>query len=196
MSRVGVATRLGFREQARRPLLIVLLVGLPFFFITRAIAQTEEIPRAVGLPGGTSVLTTMRDIHGADMAAITIAFLAGLALNRAARECRAKHELEFLGNTLFIPMFFITVGFLIDPRAFAVRLGLTLEYVDRDAQAMGTQAQMRARYEPDLPCAHARAAGDGARAQDTHGAARLRPRLAEGRRGARGTEGRRSASRS
>lgn len=68
--------------------------------------------------------------------------------------------------------------------------------VDRDAQAMGTQAQMRARYEPDLPCAHARAAGDGARAQDTHGAARLRPRLAEGRRGARGTEGRRSASRS
>lgn len=79
MSRVGVATRLGFREQARRPLLIVLLAGLPFFFITRAIAQTKELPRPIGLPGGSSVLTTMRDIHGADMAAITIAFLAGLA---------------------------------------------------------------------------------------------------------------------
>lgn len=50
------------------------------------------------------------------------AFLAGLALNRAAQESRARHELEFLGNTLFIPMFFITVGFLIDLRVFAATL--------------------------------------------------------------------------
>ena len=50
------------------------------------------------------------------------AFLAGLALNRAVQESRAKHELEFLGNTLFIPMFFITVGFLIDVRVFAATL--------------------------------------------------------------------------
>ena len=78
MNRVVVATRLGFREQARRPLLLVLLVGLPFFFITRAIAQTEQLPRTIGLPGGGEVLTNMRDIHGADMAAITVAFLAGL----------------------------------------------------------------------------------------------------------------------
>lgn len=78
MSRVAVATRLGFREQARRPLLLVLLVGLPLFFITRAIARTEKLPRAIGLPGGGEVLTNMRDIHGADMAAITVAFLAGL----------------------------------------------------------------------------------------------------------------------
>jgi hypothetical protein len=78
MSRVATATGLAFREQLRRPLLIVLLVGLPFFFITRAIAQTEELPRAVLLPGGGTVVTTMRDIHGANMAAITVAFLAGL----------------------------------------------------------------------------------------------------------------------
>jgi hypothetical protein len=78
VSRVAVATRLGFREQARRPLLLVLLVGLPFFFITRAIAQTEQLPRSIGLPGGGEVLTNMRDIHGADMAAITVGFLAGL----------------------------------------------------------------------------------------------------------------------
>jgi Kef-type K+ transport system membrane component KefB len=50
------------------------------------------------------------------------AFLAGLALNRAAQESRAKHELEFLGSTLFIPMFFITIGFLNDPRIFAATL--------------------------------------------------------------------------
>src|SRR5262249_9580407 len=50
------------------------------------------------------------------------AFLAGLALNRAVQEGQARYELEFLGNTLFIPMFFITVGFLIDARVFAETL--------------------------------------------------------------------------
>lgn len=76
--RAQLATRLGLREQARRPLLVVLLIGLPFFFITRAIAATEAIPRAVPLPTGGFVETTMREIHGANMATITIAFLAGL----------------------------------------------------------------------------------------------------------------------
>ncbi len=57
------------------------------------------------------------------------AFLAGLALNRALQESRAKHELEFLGNTLFIPMFFITVGFLIDVRVFAATLASHLGLV-------------------------------------------------------------------
>jgi Kef-type K+ transport system membrane component KefB len=54
------------------------------------------------------------------------AFLAGLALNRSVKDSPAKHELEFLGNTLFIPMFFITVGFLIDVRVFAATLASNL----------------------------------------------------------------------
>lgn len=78
MSRVSVATRLGFREQGRRPLLLVLLVVVPFFFITFAINGTERLPREIGLPGGGQVVTNQRDIHGAVMAAITVAFLAGL----------------------------------------------------------------------------------------------------------------------
>ena len=77
-ARIATATRLGFREQARRPLLIALLVVVPFVFITKAIASTQAIPRRVGLPGGGEVQTTMRDIHGALMAAIAVAFLAGL----------------------------------------------------------------------------------------------------------------------
>lgn len=78
-SRVLMAARLGFREQRRRPLLVILLVFLPFFFITRAIARTEAIPRSVGLPGGEAVLTTMREVHGASMVGITVAVLAALA---------------------------------------------------------------------------------------------------------------------
>lgn len=77
-TRIATATRLGFREEARRPLLLVLLVVLPFFFITRAIAKTEPTPRLIGLPGGGHVLTTMKEVHGATMATITVAFLAAL----------------------------------------------------------------------------------------------------------------------
>jgi Kef-type K+ transport system membrane component KefB len=46
------------------------------------------------------------------------AFLAGLALNRAAQHTKAKEDLEFIGNSLFVPMFFIVVGFLINVRVF------------------------------------------------------------------------------
>jgi Kef-type K+ transport system membrane component KefB len=47
------------------------------------------------------------------------AFLAGLAVNTATRDSEAKHDLEFIGNHLFIPVFFMTIGFLIDLRTFA-----------------------------------------------------------------------------
>jgi Kef-type K+ transport system membrane component KefB len=47
------------------------------------------------------------------------AFLAGLAVNTATRDSEAKHELEFIGNTLFIPVFFLTIGLLIDLPTFA-----------------------------------------------------------------------------
>ena len=62
------------------------------------------------------------------------AFLAGLAINRAMGHGQAKAELEFLGNTLFIPMFFVSIGFLIDdvqvfPRTLVERIGLVVGIV-------------------------------------------------------------------
>ena len=50
------------------------------------------------------------------------AFVAGLGINRALRQGEAKEQLEFVGNTLFIPMFFVSIGFLIDVRLFAETL--------------------------------------------------------------------------
>ena len=47
------------------------------------------------------------------------AFLAGLAVNRAARGTEAKEKLQFIGDTLLIPVFFIAIGNLIDLRIFA-----------------------------------------------------------------------------
>jgi Kef-type K+ transport system membrane component KefB len=50
--------------------------------------------------------------------AIIGAFVAGLAVNRALSDSEGKEELDFLGHTLFIPMFFVSIGFLIDVRVF------------------------------------------------------------------------------
>ena len=47
------------------------------------------------------------------------AFLAGLAVNTAVQLKPAKEKLEFIGNSFFIPIFFVVTGFLIDPIAFA-----------------------------------------------------------------------------
>lgn len=50
------------------------------------------------------------------------AFLAGLAVNEAVRGTAAKEKIEFLGNSLFIPAFFIVTGFLVDLHVFAATL--------------------------------------------------------------------------
>jgi hypothetical protein len=78
MSRTMTASAMGFRDQARRPLLLILLVIVPAYTITRSIAITLPTPREIGLPGGTEIETTMRAIHGAVMAGNAIAFVAGL----------------------------------------------------------------------------------------------------------------------
>jgi Kef-type K+ transport system membrane component KefB len=57
------------------------------------------------------------------------AFLSGLSLNAAVKEKKAKTELEFIATSLFIPAFFVTTGFLIDPRALAHSLASDLPLV-------------------------------------------------------------------
>ena len=76
--RALTATRLGFREQWRRPLLLILLVFVPAYAVTRSIAITEPTPRRMGLSGDLSVLTTMKELHGAVMAGTAVAFVAAL----------------------------------------------------------------------------------------------------------------------
>ena len=57
-----------------------------------------------------------------DLPGIVGAFLAGLAVNAAVQDKPAKEKLEFFGNSLFIPIFFVVTGFLIDPVVFAQSL--------------------------------------------------------------------------
>jgi Kef-type K+ transport system membrane component KefB len=46
------------------------------------------------------------------------AFLIGLAINAVTQNKPAKEKLWFFANTLFIPMFFLVTGFLINPAVF------------------------------------------------------------------------------
>jgi Kef-type K+ transport system membrane component KefB len=46
------------------------------------------------------------------------AFLAGLAVNASAHDKPASAKLAFMGKSLFIPIFFIVTGFLINPVTF------------------------------------------------------------------------------
>jgi Kef-type K+ transport system membrane component KefB len=46
------------------------------------------------------------------------AFLAGLAINASAQNAPASAKLEFLSKSLFIPIFFVVTGFLINPISF------------------------------------------------------------------------------
>ncbi|MEO7589220.1 MAG: ABC transporter permease [Arachnia sp.] len=80
-SRLRVGSRHVWREYRRNVALWVLLVGVPFFFITLSVIITPDQPVPVELvENGVHKITTlsMVDLHGAIMVPITVAFLAGL----------------------------------------------------------------------------------------------------------------------
>jgi hypothetical protein len=69
---------MAFRDQLRRPVVAILLVLVPAFIVLLAVARTEPTPRQIELPGGAFVTTTMRALHGPEMAKISVAFAAAL----------------------------------------------------------------------------------------------------------------------
>ena len=58
VDRARTATSMAFRDQLRRPLVLILLVIVPSFVVARSIATTLDTPRQVGLPGGLEIATT------------------------------------------------------------------------------------------------------------------------------------------
>jgi Kef-type K+ transport system membrane component KefB len=106
---------------------IVVFVPLVLFGLSRGAAyllkrvEDEEESYFVlmlGILAVTAVLAQLINLPG-----IVGTFLAGLAVNAAVKDKPAKTKLEFIGNSLFIPIFFIVTGFLIDPFALARSLG-------------------------------------------------------------------------
>ena len=77
-ARTRIATRMAFRDQLRRPLVLILLVVVPAYVVMRSVAETQPSPRRILIPGDIWVTTTMKAIHGPEMAKIAIAFVAAL----------------------------------------------------------------------------------------------------------------------
>jgi hypothetical protein len=69
---------MAFRDQRRRPLVLVLIVLVPVYVILWSVAETKPTSRTIELPGGEWVTTTMKALHGPGMAGLMIAFLAAL----------------------------------------------------------------------------------------------------------------------
>lgn len=78
VARARIATGMAFRDQRRRPLVLIVLVLLPAYVITRSIAETLATPKQIGLPGDVVVTATMKELHGAGMGGVVIAFAAAL----------------------------------------------------------------------------------------------------------------------
>jgi hypothetical protein len=77
-SAARTATVMAFRDQRRRPLVLMLLVLVPAYVILWSVAETKPTPRAIELAGGVWVRTTMKALHGPGMAGLMVAFLAAL----------------------------------------------------------------------------------------------------------------------
>ncbi len=82
-----------------------------FILMLAIVAVAALLADAINLPG------------------IVGAFLAGLSVNEAVRNQPSKEKLEFFGNSFFIPIFFITTGFLINPSLFLANIASHLTLV-------------------------------------------------------------------
>ena len=96
------------------PLILFGLSRLGAYFL-RKVADDEDAYFVLMLLVMTvaAVLAALINLPG-----IVGAFLAGLAVNAAVHDQPAKEKLKFFGDSLFIPIFFVVTGFLIDPREF------------------------------------------------------------------------------
>jgi Kef-type K+ transport system membrane component KefB len=103
---------------------VLVLLGLSRLggFVLRKVEDEEEayFILMLGFMAVAGVLAETVQLPG-----IVGAFLAGLAVNAAARDKPASTKLEFLGRSLFIPIFFIVTGFLINPTAFFAASSMT-----------------------------------------------------------------------
>lgn len=95
----------------------LLVFGLSGFgaFVLKKFENDEDayfvlILAILSIAGILATIISLPDIVGA--------FLAGLSVNAVIREKPAKKKLEFVGHSVFVPIFFIVTGFLIDPIVF------------------------------------------------------------------------------
>ncbi len=76
--RTRTATLMALRDQLRRPLVPILLVVVPVFIVVWSVAITQPESRRIEVANSVWVTTTMKALHGPEMAKFTVAFVAAL----------------------------------------------------------------------------------------------------------------------
>ncbi len=127
--RTATATVMAFRDQLRRPLVPILLVIVPAFIVIWSVAITQPESRRIELADGVWVTTTMKALHGPEMAKFTVAFVAalvGVFVMRAALQgdrrlvvagLRAR---EVVAARLFVLLTATTVAVVVAAAAIAL----------------------------------------------------------------------------
>ena len=115
IARARTATAMAFRDQRRRPLVLILLVIVPAYVITRSLAITQATSRRIDLPGGVHITTTMKDMHGAVMAGTVIAFVAGF---RAGEAIFARLAVLTAATALVVAVSAIVTAFNFTPASW------------------------------------------------------------------------------
>jgi Kef-type K+ transport system membrane component KefB len=95
--------------------LLLLGVGRGGAYLLRKVEDDEQAHFILMLAIMATAVALTRVVQ---LPGIVGAFLAGLAVNSAVQDKPAKEKLEFIGNSLFIPIFFVVTGFLINPIVF------------------------------------------------------------------------------
>ena len=97
--------------------ILVVLFGLSRLgaYVLKRVEDEEDayFVLMLGIMAIAGVLADVIQLPG-----IVGAFLAGLAINASAQNAPASVKLDFLAKSLFIPIFFVVTGFLIDPVTF------------------------------------------------------------------------------
>jgi Kef-type K+ transport system membrane component KefB len=98
----------------------------------------------VAMLTAVGVIATLINLPG-----IVGAFLAGLAINSAVQHKPAKSKLQFFGDAIFIPMFFVVTGFLIVPILFfdtvVAKFGLVIAIIFALLVGKGIAAEVAGR---------------------------------------------------
>lgn len=110
---------------------IVVFVPLVLFGLGRAAAyllqRVEDEEETYFILMFCTLAVTALLAERINLPGIVGTFLAGLAVNASVKDKPAKGKLEFMGNTLFIPIFFVVTGFMIDP--YALIRGISQDFL-------------------------------------------------------------------
>jgi len=115
----------GFEPKVLAIRILGVLIYLPFVLIASGKIARFFLPRMKNKENSKTILMLFIMIIAAvgaefiHLEGIVGAFIGGLAVGDIIRGSKTKTKLETLGNTLFIPAFFLIIGTLIDPSCIA-----------------------------------------------------------------------------